>query len=64
MKLSSTQIYIQKTTHLSIFKREIVWRQNVLENVRRQLHVGKTVINKQTNSTYHRSLITKILLKL
>ena len=24
MKLSSTQIYIQKTTHLSIFKREIV----------------------------------------
>ena len=52
MKLSSTQIYIKKTTHLSIFKREIVWRQKVLENVRRQLHVGKTVINKQTNKQY------------
>ena len=64
MKLSSTQIYIQKTAHLSIFKWQIVWRQKVLENVRRQLRVGKTVINKQTNSTYNRSVITKILLKL
>ena len=52
MKLSSSQIYIKKTTHLSIFKREIVSRQKVLENVRRQLHVGKKqFINKQTNST-------------
>ena len=44
-----------------VFLKEKSWRQKVLENVRRQLHVGKTVINKQ----YVSSIINyKILLKL
>ena len=58
--LKYSQITLKKTTHLSFLKVttwQIVWRQKVLENVRRQLHVGKTVIDKQTNRQYVSSII-------